>query len=87
MCVGGLFSGPKPPPVKRMEPAPPLKPAPPPTEMPTPENIRDQDDKDKVSTRKRKALEIEKTQRGVKEFGAISGSTLPDTPQGGVNTQ
>ena len=88
MCVGNLFGGgqkaPAPPP--RMRPAPPLKPAPAPTEMPTPDKIKDEEGEDKVSTRRKKALEIKKVQAGVKEFGAINPTALPDTPAGGIPT-
>ena len=87
MCVGGLFGGtPKPPsPPPRMRPAPPLRSPAPPPEMPTPDKIKDEvDEEDKLSTRKKKALEIEKVQRGVKEFGAIDPAATPETPPGGV---
>jgi hypothetical protein len=64
--------------------APPLKSAAPPPEMVKPEDIREETEEDKLSTRKKKALEIEKVQRGVKEFGAIDPAAVPDTPPGGV---
>ena len=67
-----------------MRPAPPLKAAAPPPDMVKPEDIREETEEDKLSTRKKKALEIEKVQRGVKEFGAIDPSITPDTPPGGV---
>ena len=74
MCVGNLFGGtPKPP-------------APPP-EMPTPDRIKDEEgEEDKLSTRKKKALEIQKVQQGVKQFGAINPASLPETPAGGITT-
>ena len=87
MCVGNLFSPPKPPaPPPRMKPAPPLKSPAPPPEMPTPDKIKDEtgEDEGKLSTRKKKALEIQKVQKGVKEFGAIDPAATPDTPPGGV---
>ena len=86
MCVGNLFGGsPKPPaPPPRMRPAPPLKSAAPPPEMVKPEDIREETEEEKLSTRKKKALEIEKVQRGVKEFGAIDPASMPETPPGGV---
>ena len=87
MCIGNLFGGQKtPPPPPRMRPAPPLKPAPAPTEMPTPDKIKDEEGEDKVSTRRKKALEVKKVQAGVKEFGAINPATTPDTPAGGITT-
>ena len=85
MCVGNLFKPPKAPaPPPRMRPAPPLKSAAPPSEMVKPEDIREETEEEKLSTRKKKALEIEKVQKGVKEFGAIDPSITPDTPPGGV---
>tara|TARA_X000001036_G_scaffold277528_1_gene257795 strand:- start:267 stop:539 length:273 start_codon:yes stop_codon:yes gene_type:complete len=89
MCVGGLFGGgrrqPTPPP--RQQVAPTMKAAAPPAEMVSPERIKDeQGDEDKLSTKKKKALEIKKVKEGVKTFGAINPASLPDTPSGGVNT-
>ena len=89
MCVGGLFGGgrrqPAPPP--RQQPAPTMKAAAPPPEMVSPEKIKDeQGDEDKLSTKKKKALEIKKVKEGVKTFGAFNPASLPDTPSGGVNT-
>ena len=86
MCVGNLFSKPKAPtPPPRMRPAPPLKSASPPPEMVKPEDIREESEEDKLSTRKKKALEIKKVQEGVKEFGAIDPASMPQGPEGGVN--
>ena len=85
MCVGNLFGKPKAPtPPPRMRQAPPLKNAAPPPDMVKPEDIREETEEDKLSSRKKKALEIEKVQRGVKEFGAIDPAATPDTPPGGV---
>ena len=91
MCVGGLFGGgrsrqqPAPPP--RQRPAPTMKAAAPPAEMVSPEKIKDeQGDEDKLSTKRKKALEIKKVKEGVKTFGAINPASLPDTPSGGINT-
>ena len=87
MCVGNLFGGaPKPPaPPPRMRPAPPLRSPAPPAEIPTPERIKDEEgDDDKLSTRKKKALEIQKVQQGVKQFGAITPATTPTAPPGGI---
>ena len=89
MCVGGLFGGgsrQQPTPV-RQAPAPTMQAAPPPAEMVSPEKIKDeQGDEDKLSTKKKKALEIKKVKEGVKTFGAINPASLPDTPSGGINT-
>ena len=87
MCVGNLFGGgPKPPaPPPRMRPAPTVKSAAPPTEMISPEKIREEEGEEKLSTRKKKALEISKVKEGVKTFGAIDPSTMPQSPDGGVS--
>ena len=88
MCVGGLFGGgrrqaPQP---QRQQVAPTMKAAAPPAEMVTPEKIKDeQGDEDKLSTKKKKALEIKKVKEGVKTFGAINPASLPNTPSGGIN--
>ena len=88
MCVGNLFGGnrtPTPPP--RQAPAPTMKAAAPPSEMVSPERIKEEGgDEDKISTKKKKALEIQKVREGVKTFGAIDPKTLPNTPQGGITT-
>jgi len=88
MCVGGLFGGNRTPaPPQRQAPAPTMKAAAPPSEMVSPERIKDeQGDEDKLSTKKKKALEIKKVREGTKTFGAIDPKTLPSTPQGGINT-
>jgi hypothetical protein len=55
--------------------------------MASPERLRDEEgDDEKVATRKKKALEIQKVQRGVKEFGAIDPASTPTAPPGGVQT-
>ena len=88
MCVGNLFGGGMPKQVlpPRQKPAPPLKSPAPPPEMPTPDKIKDEvDEDDKLSTRKKKALEIQKVQAGVKQLGAVDPATMPSTPPGGVS--
>ena len=69
MCL----SSPKPPPAPpRMKPAPPVKAPAPPPEIPTQDRMDDEEtEKQKISTRKKKALEIKKTKEGVKTLGAI----------------
>ena len=77
MCLGGGGGAPPPPP--RMKPAPPMKSAGPPPDIPAASRIEDEDtEEDKISTRKRKALEIKQAQRGVKEFGAIAPESMPN---------
>ena len=86
MCVGPLGGGRRPATPTRQAPAPTMRAAAPPAEMVTPEKIKDeQGDEDKLSTRKKKALEIKKVKEGVKTFGAINPASLPSTPSGGIN--
>ncbi len=87
MCVGGLFGGNRTPaPPQRQAPAPTMKAAAPPSEMVSPEKIKEEGgEEDKLSTRKKKALEIKKVKEGVKTFGAIDPASLPSTPSGGIN--
>jgi len=83
MCFFGQPSAPEPPP--RMKPAPPLKAVAAPADVPLTEKLRETEDSDeKVSTRRKKALEIKRVQRGVKEFGSISADTMPQSPTQGV---
>jgi len=90
MCVGPLAppKAPTPPPPVRQNPAPTVKAAQTRPEMVEPEKIKEKTGDDEViDTKKKKALEIEKTKKGVKEFGAIDPTkTGVDTPEGGVNT-
>ena len=88
MCVGGLFSAHKAPIAPpRQTVAPTMKAAAPPPETVTPEKIKEEGgEEDKLSTKKKKALEIKKVKEGVKTFGAIDPKTLPTTPSGGINT-
>ena len=88
MCVGPLAPKmPSMPAPERQRPAPTMKPAAPPPETVSPERIKEEGgDEDKISTKKKKALEIKKVREGVKTFGAIDPKTLPNTPQGGITT-
>ena len=77
MCFGG-GAPPAPP---RMKPAPPMKSAPPPAAIPAARKLDDEgSEEEKISTHRKKALEIKKVQKGVKEFGAIDPTTLPVNP-------
>ena len=86
MCVGNLFGGSAAaaPPPPRMAPAPTVKAAAPPAEMISPQKIAEEEGKEKVSTRKKKALEIKKVQEGTKAFGAIDPASMPQAPAGGI---
>jgi len=88
MCIGPL--APKmpsmPAPIKQAA-APTVKAAAPPTEYIEPKDLKQDDgDEEKLTTKKKKALEIKKTKEGVKEFGAIDPKSTPQGPEGGVNT-
>ena len=89
MCLGAP-KAPAPPP--RMKPAPPPKTAAPPPDIPQADRMEDeQTEKQKLSTRKKKALEIKKTREGVKSLGAIDPAQQinPNTnvaPSSGINT-
>ncbi len=91
MCVGNLFGGPSIPqmgatPASRQA-APTVKAAQKAPEYVEPEKIKDEvGDDEKISTRKKKALEIKKVKEGVKEFSAIDPKSMPQGPEGGVNT-
>ena len=88
MCVGPFAPKmPSMPTPKRQAPPPTMKPAAPPPDYVDPERIKEEgDEDDKLSTKKKKALEIKKTKEGVKQFGALDPKNLPNTPEGGVNT-
>lgn len=89
MCIG---SPSPPPPPPRMKPAPPPKAPAPPADIPMADRMDDEEtEKQKLSTRKKKALEIKKTREGVKGLGAIdpSAELNPNTnvaPSSGINT-
>ena len=87
MCVGPF--APKMPSIPapiRQAPPPTMKAAAPPPEYVAPEDIKDREgDEEKLSTKKKKALEIQKQKEGVKQFDAVDPKSLPDTPEGGVN--
>ena len=88
MCIGGGGGAPPPPP--RAKPQPPLKSPAPPPEIPTASRLDDEEtEKMKISTRKKKALEIKKTKEGVKQLGAIDPNlmgtgALPGAGSGGI---
>ena len=86
MCVGNLFGGQPsaPPPPPKMAPAPTVKSAAPPAEMITPEKIQEEEGEEKLSTKKKKALEIKKVQEGTKVFSALDPATMPQAPAGGI---
>ena len=88
MCVGNLFGGgsktvvPAP---RSVQPQPTMRAAAPPTPVVQPKDIKPTGDEEKISTRKKKALEIKKTQEGTKQLGAIDPGALPKSPPGGIN--
>jgi len=87
MCVGPFAPKmPQMPAPQRQAPPPSQKAAAPPAEYVAPEDIKDKDGEEKISTKRKKELEIEKQKKGVKEFGSVDPDNLPNTPEGGVNT-
>ena len=84
MCIGK-----KPPTPKPQPPAPTMKAADPPSQYVKPEDIRGEDLEDeKLTNKKKKALEIQAAKEGTKQFSAIdpsAGTNTPDTPAGGTN--
>ena len=86
MCVGPLAPPRPPTPPTPQGPAPTVKAAAKGPEYVEPEKIKDElGDEDKIETKKKKALEIQKVKEGVKEFGAIDAKSMPTGPAGGVN--
>ena len=92
MCVGSLFGGnrsPLPQPVTPIarQAAPTVKAATKGPEYVEPEKIKEETgDDEKITTKKKKALEIQKTKEGVKEFSAIDPKSMPQGPDAGINT-
>ena len=86
MCVGPL-APPKPPPApKPRGPAPTVKAPAKGPEYVEPQKIKEEtEDDDLIDTKKKKALEIQKTKEGVKQFGSIDPKSMPQGPEGGVN--
>ena len=86
MCVGPFAPKmPSMPPPQRQQPAPTQKAAAPPPEYVPPEDIKDKEGEEKISTKRKKELEIQKQKEGVKEFGSIDPENLPKSPDQGVN--
>jgi len=88
MCIGPLAPKmPSMPAPIRQTPAPTVKAAAPEAEYLEPKDLKkNEGDDEKLTTKKKKALEIKKTKEGVKEFGAIDPKSMPQGPEGGVNT-
>ena len=83
MCLGNLFGSNAPAAPPRMDPAPVQKSEAPPSVLPDPEKLEDDGESSKIKT-KRKALEVQRTQSGVKQFGAINPGTTPTAPPQGI---
>ena len=91
MCVGSLFGENRMPqaiqPPKPQPAAPTVKTATARPEYVEAEKIKEETgDDEKITTKKKKALEIQKTKEGVKEFSAIDPKSMPQGPDAGVNT-
>ena len=86
MCVGPLAPPRPPKPPTPQGPAPTVKAAAKGPEFVDPEKIKDESDsEDLIDTKKKKALEIQKTKEGVKQFSAIDPKSMPKGPEGGVS--
>ena len=86
MCVGPFAPKmPQMPAPQRRDPPPSQKAAAPPPEYVPPEDIKDKEGEEKISTKRKKELEIEKQKKGVKEFGSVDPENLPKSPEQGVN--
>ena len=86
MCVGPLAPPRPPKPPTPQGPAPTVKAAAKGPEFVDPEKIKDESDsEDLIDTKKKKALEIQKTKEGVKQFSAIDPKSMPQGPEGGVS--
>ena len=85
MCIGDWLKPdiPAPPPLPDTAP-PPLPQADPPPEMGGAEEVRPEADAAEISTERRKKLQVQKAQEGVREFGAVDPSTTPSSPEGGI---
>jgi hypothetical protein len=67
-----------------MDPAPTQKAAAPPSVLPDPEKLDDDATEASKVKQKRRALEVQKAQQGVKQFGAINPATTPTAPPQGI---
>ena len=86
MCVGPFApKAPQMPAPQRQAPPPTQKAAAPPPEYVPPEDIKEKEGEEKLSTKRKKELEIEKQKKGVKEFASVDPENLPKSPEGGVN--
>ena len=82
MCGGGGA----PPAPEPMAPAPALKTPAPVRDIPTPERIKEQEDPDIITGKKRKKLKVDTIRKGTKVFDAIDPSMNTGTPSQGIPT-
>ena len=73
-----------PPMPKRQAIAPTLRSVAPEAETPTATLLKKETEDDLIATKKKRALEVQRVKRGVKEFGAVAGPTTPTTPTQGI---
>ena len=81
MCIGGKM----PPPPKPQPPAPSQRSSDPPLQYVKPEDIKEDEEKDKLKKDTEKAKEIEAAREGTSQLGSVDPGALPDTPSGGTN--
>ncbi len=92
MCLNAVLDflglgggGDKTPPMpKRQAIAPTLRAVSPQAETPTAQILKKESEDDLIAQKKKRALEVQRVKRGVKEFGAVAGPTTPTTPPQGI---
>ena len=92
MCLNAVldflgFGGGKdksPPMPKRQAIAPTLRAVSPQADTPTPTLLKKKSEEEILAQKKKRALEVQRVKRGVKEFGAVAGPTTPTTPPQGI---
>mgnify|MGYP003126377354 CR=1 FL=1 len=79
MCGGGSPPEPEP-----MLPSPTLKTPAPVRDIPTPERIKEEEDPDIITGKKRKKLKVDTIRKGTKVFDAIDPSMNTGSPEQGI---
>ena len=90
MCLNAIknllgLGGDKAPPMpKRQAIAPTLRAVAPTQDTPAPKLLEEKSADELLAQKKKRALEVQRVKRGVKEFGAVAGPTTPTTPAQGI---
>ena len=69
---------------KRQAIAPTLRAVAPQEDTPAPKLLEKKSEDELIAQKKKRALEVQRVKRGVKEFGAVAGPTTPTTPPQGI---